>query len=219
MPRINIEDSLTVDERFKYFARAIGNTYTAIGICYSLWRLAQNYWVKGESPIPKDVMDLTDFPVDLLIKSKLLIEEPTGFYAAGSKEQFKWLMNCHINGGKGGRPKKNNDITKPIGIPLAPHGEPSSSSSSSSSLTTTREINKFEETFEPVNPEISEAVSSIYKQFKQTVPKDVRRNLARIKNHFENRESFANWSNEIFELNKGARQYTVALLKEIGAFN
>jgi hypothetical protein len=211
MPRINIEEKWWSDPRRMTLTAKLGMG-TADGCFFILARLAQEH--NGE---PFDATGMVpDEWIQAILSCGLAIGQPNAIYIKGSREHHNWIKSQRERASLGGR--KSNKLREATAKQTQANAQPSSSSSSSS-LTTTSEIEKFEESFEPASPEISEAVVSIYKQFNQAVPKDVRRSLARIKNHFENRESFANWSNEIFALDKGARQYTVALLKEIGVFS
>lgn len=138
MPRINIEDSLALDERFRFLTKLVGCEFKAFGICYRLWRIAQNYWVPNKLPIPKNIMDLSGLPLKELFDAQLITFIEGGVYAHGSENQFEWLISCHENGKKGGRPKKINNLIKPDPNQTLTRLKPSSSSSSSSS-----NINKY----------------------------------------------------------------------------
>jgi len=212
MPRINIEDSLWSDDRYQELAVLSGSRALAAGAVLLAIVTAQKHWCPEKRPIPKKEWDRLTLAKEM-IQVGLAEEIENAVYFRGSEKHFAWWFVAKEKGKKGGLAKAASAKHKQD---LVQHRLPSSSSSSSSSNTTTKE--KFEEMWEQVPKEFTEAIGSIYKQFNQAVPRDVRKNYAKIKNHFENRESFANWSNEIFELNKGARQYTVALLKEVGAF-
>jgi len=118
MARINIDDSLLLSPEFRVLERKIGRR-CAIGTFYDLFKLAQLYWCRFEketkmcsrSGIPKTIYEMEDFP-DELIHIGLIDELEDCFMLKNSSEHFDWLVQKTEAGSKGGRPNKNNDITK-----------------------------------------------------------------------------------------------------------
>lgn len=108
LARINIEDSLFTDGRFIQLCSKHGDV-VSIGMMTLAFRLAQTYWLKERSLIPKATFlfrkDFQD-----LIDVGLAEENDDGIYVCGSKEQFDWIVTRVENGKKGGRPTldKNN---------------------------------------------------------------------------------------------------------------
>lgn len=110
MARINIEDQLFTDGRFKVFSQGKDEAL-AIGQMVILWRLAQTYWLPEKKNVPKNVLKSLNFYEDL-IKSDLIEEKNDGFYVRGSENQFNWWFSKQNNGKKGGRPRKKEPIQK-----------------------------------------------------------------------------------------------------------
>lgn len=104
MARINIEDSLFNDGRFKAFCSGKDEA-TAIGQMVILWKLAQTYWLDGMRKIPVAVFKTLNFHEEL-IKCDLVLLENDEIYVRGSEKQFNWWFSCAKNGKKGGRPRK-----------------------------------------------------------------------------------------------------------------
>lgn len=105
MARINVEDQLFTDGRFKIFSQGKDEAL-AIGQMVILWRLAQTYWIPNKKFIPKNVFYSLNFAQDL-INSDLVIEINEEIYVKGSENQFNWWFSKQNNGKLGGRPRKN----------------------------------------------------------------------------------------------------------------
>lgn len=125
MARINIEDSLFNDGRFKAFCSGKDEA-TAIGQMVILWKLAQTYWLDGKRKIPYAVFKTLSFHEELL-KCDLVLLENDEIYVRGSEKQFNWWFSCAKNGKKGGRPRKNaqkNESKKPDENPSVTDSKP-----------------------------------------------------------------------------------------------
>lgn len=151
MPRINIDDSLWTDpkRRFLRFCMAIGDEVKALGWVVIAFRLAQRFWipqVKGgpeKQLIPRDEWVAAGIP-ESFVQFDLAEIRKDGVYVRGSEEQFRWWFASRANGGRGGRPRKDNPEethglpsgNAPVsrGVPGGYPTKPSSSSSSSSSI-------------------------------------------------------------------------------------
>lgn len=104
MARINIEDKLYRDTRFLKLVIYCGDEEKALGKLIMLWTLAQSTWLKyGEIP---EKLWVTSF--DILLKLSLVRKTETGYYAAGSKKQFAWLLQKVEAGRRGGLKKAEN---------------------------------------------------------------------------------------------------------------
>lgn len=101
MARVNVDDELFFDPRFKALARRLGNEDTATGMCIRLWRLAQKYWGKDHSPIPYDVFCLED--LEVMLEVGMAIKTEMGVYVKGSQERFDWYRQKVEAGKKGGK--------------------------------------------------------------------------------------------------------------------
>ena len=130
MPRINIDEKLFADPRFKYLESKIGYEM-AIGQCVKLWFLAQKYYVPNRQAIPGVMMTIAGLPVSHLLDCGLIDEADGGFVASGCEDQFNWLFKSIENGKKGGR--RTHGL--PMGKAQLPQRVTTSSSSSSSSNT------------------------------------------------------------------------------------
>lgn len=103
MARINIEESLRGDRRFiKLISLLNGDYEKALGAVVHLWSVAQTYWKKDQSLIPdKAWRDQEINPA--LLQVGLAEKQDHGYYAAGSKENFDWLLTRVKSGRSGGK--------------------------------------------------------------------------------------------------------------------
>lgn len=118
MARINIEDSLLSDPRFKLIEKKCGDRL-ALGTVYYLFKLAQQYWCEldangkcTKSGIPKKVYELNDFP-EILIESELVFEENGFFKVHGAELSFAWLVQKKESSHKGGVSTKIKHLVGP----------------------------------------------------------------------------------------------------------
>lgn len=97
------EIALTVwsDERFRAFARFIGNEDRAFGICGRAWALASQQWTDGRKLISPDIWKLGGF--DGLIEVGLAEERPDGIYVRGTVDRNEWLAAWNDGRKKGGQ--------------------------------------------------------------------------------------------------------------------
>lgn len=114
MARINIEDELYKDARFLTLVSKVGLD-AAIGSIVRAFTVAQKYWLKNESKIPAEVWKKQMLNQGL-VDVGLATLHGDGYYVAGSKEQFAWLIKLKESGKKGGdlsgkiRSNKNNEL-------------------------------------------------------------------------------------------------------------
>jgi len=116
MPRINIEDQLYNDMRFKQLELAVG-VIMAQGLIVHAFKMAQQFWCKEgqeKSLIPEKLFNSTKEMVTLIDVGLAEIRE-NGVYICGSEDQFDWVLKSKENGKKGGRPKATITQTKPMG--------------------------------------------------------------------------------------------------------
>jgi hypothetical protein len=109
MPRINIEDSLRVDPRFRKLIKMIGEI-KAYGAWVIAAQTAQEFY-KQEKMIPIDIFEALEHSEELLgcgLATKQ--NEANGsksVYLKGSKDYFSWLSKRVEAGRLGGKSKKN----------------------------------------------------------------------------------------------------------------
>lgn len=84
--RINIEDSLYADYRFKALVRNLGDEDRAVGMCVRFWRSAAVRWAHDEL-VSREQFRIEGF--EPLAEVGLAEERESGFYAKGS-ENFEW---------------------------------------------------------------------------------------------------------------------------------
>lgn len=89
MPRINVDDDLFIDPRFKALVRCVGNEDQAVGMCVRFWRLALRCWGRDQGLVPEKQFALEN--LDLLIDLDLAERREGGVYARGS-ERFSWIV-------------------------------------------------------------------------------------------------------------------------------
>lgn len=110
MARINIDDTLYGDPRFEIIVRKIGIDL-AVGQFVRIAKLAQKFWLDGKKPIPENLYKYGEFS-EHFIETDFVQRVEGGLYLHGSEEQFSWIWAKRENGKKGGRPSKNNTLTK-----------------------------------------------------------------------------------------------------------
>lgn len=101
MPRLNVEDSVWLDPRFKLLEKSLGSRISAIGTLVEFWRLAQEYWVRGKNPVPLDIFKAYDLP-EALVECCFAVLRNDGVHACGAAKQFAWIKTKHTAGKKGG---------------------------------------------------------------------------------------------------------------------
>jgi len=99
--RINVEDSIDGDFRYKVFSSRIKDDYRALGMMIYAWRLAQKYWCPEKKLIPKEIWDLFE-PSKEMISCHLAEERKNGIYVRGTEEQFAWYFQKIESGRLGG---------------------------------------------------------------------------------------------------------------------
>lgn len=101
MPRINFEDKLFVDPRYKKLCQLLGEVQ-ANGWLVILWRLAQEYYRKNILEVPVKVYEFALFPKEL-IECEFVEKKEDSYYIKGSKRNFEWMKKRKEAGSKGGR--------------------------------------------------------------------------------------------------------------------
>jgi len=145
MPRINIEDELWHDARFKAFSRKVGSEVMAIGSLIVAWRAAQSYFKVNKIGIPVDQFKLLE-NWEMMLECRMAEDRGEFIYFNGSAKAFNWLLGKSDFGKLGGiesaRVKRGfvEIIDKKVKQTQADSSrlQPSSSSSSSSSNSNTK---------------------------------------------------------------------------------
>ncbi len=88
MARLNLEDKLFNDSRFRALMRRLGEKM-AIGEWVLVARAAQEYWIKDRGLIPLNIWDLNEFS-DELLRCELVEKRDDGYYLKGSENYFAW---------------------------------------------------------------------------------------------------------------------------------
>lgn len=97
MARVNVDDKIQSDPRFKAVARKMGSEITALGMLVRFWQIAQDYWGKEMSLMPESIFKLEGLD-DSLIEFDLAERREDGIYARGSEERFNWyLQKCRAS--------------------------------------------------------------------------------------------------------------------------
>lgn len=91
MARINIEDKIWSDSRFKALAHRLGDEEKAVGRMIRAWRVAQEWWVKDQQLIPENIWAMNQLG-DELFECMLARKTRDGIYVSGATEQFSWLI-------------------------------------------------------------------------------------------------------------------------------
>lgn len=90
MARINIDDKLFADPRFKALCRLVGSEETALGRMVLVFRMGQEYFTDGEKLIPHEIWDIQGF--DHVEKVGFVERHEAGIYVKGSEDHFDWLI-------------------------------------------------------------------------------------------------------------------------------
>jgi hypothetical protein len=162
MARINIDDELRADPRWKRLVRILnGDEEKAIGKLYFFWHMAQLYWGKECQLMPQEEFDGEDFAA--IIQSKFAEVRPEGVYASGAEEQFAWyLQKCRAS--KEAAKAKSRKPKKPDGDNS---GGPGNNSGDRSTISGTPEI-EFRNTGAPTP--VNRAQSSGHPSFSAPAP-------------------------------------------------
>lgn len=114
MARINLDDSLWLDDRYYHLCKLEGKKQYATGAIVEAFKIGQRYWSEGKQLIPKKVWEIHELSNNLVLCG-LVIEHENGFYVCGSENYFTWLAERKESGRKGGLQRaansKNNDLS------------------------------------------------------------------------------------------------------------
>jgi hypothetical protein len=124
MARINLDDRIFADIRFKALCRIVGNHREAIGTVIEAFQLGQKYWGDGKKLIPLDVWEISG--LDSLITSKLAEKSDNGVYIKGSEDHFEWYVQKIEASKLGVKARRKKAAEKqPYGQPIGqPIGQP-----------------------------------------------------------------------------------------------
>lgn len=97
MARINVDDGLDSDQRFKALVRRLGgDDEKALGKVVLFWKLAQKHWGDEKALVPEPEFALGDW--QQLLDVGLAERRDSGIYARGAEERFAWyLEQCRKN--------------------------------------------------------------------------------------------------------------------------
>lgn len=109
MARINIDDELHADHRFKRLVRKLGDEDKAVGLLYRFWRIAQDKWGREFQLVDPAEFDADGFGP--LLEVGLAERRPDGIYACGSEVRFAWYLQKVRAGKARARCSRNVDGT------------------------------------------------------------------------------------------------------------
>lgn len=101
MARINIEECWWSDPRRTRLVAKIGGV-AADGAAVSMWRLAQEFWGRDGSLIPKHIFDTLEFSLDLVGVSLAEVRD-CWVYVRGSSQYLDWHRKRRVNAQKAGK--------------------------------------------------------------------------------------------------------------------
>jgi hypothetical protein len=114
MARINIEDEVAADFRFRRLVRKLADEDKAYGMLLRFWRIAQMYWGDEMKLIPFEEFEAEE--LQPILDCGLAEKREQGIYARGSEKHFAWyLQKCRAS-------KKGVEVRqrKPAPQPEAP---------------------------------------------------------------------------------------------------
>jgi len=88
--RINVEDCLDSDFRYKLLSKKLGCSFKAKGLLVDVWRLGQKYWSEGESLVPENIWKIFPYSKEI-IECGFAIHDGSGVYVCGSQKRFEWI--------------------------------------------------------------------------------------------------------------------------------
>ncbi len=124
MARINIEDGLDQDPRFRALCRSLGSDYEALGRLVRFWQVAQQFWGNEKQLVPPEIFKLDSF--EPLLEFGLAEKRTDGFYARGAEGRFAWYLDlCRHNRAQNEaiqkrrqeRRGRGGSLNNPAGIP------------------------------------------------------------------------------------------------------
>jgi hypothetical protein len=98
--RVNVEDSLFGDYRFKALIRILGDEDRALGMCVRFWRSATKHWGDGEL-IPGGQFEIEGFQP--LLNVGLAVVEDGGIRAKGLLTHIDWVRQKRESASAAGR--------------------------------------------------------------------------------------------------------------------
>jgi hypothetical protein len=100
--RINVDDGVFLDPRFKEFCKLVGSEELALGCLLKAWSMAQFFWRKNKQKIPyRNFTGLKHF--EEMLSTGLGVKTKDRVYMAGTKDSFEWLMKLQEAGKRGGK--------------------------------------------------------------------------------------------------------------------
>lgn len=101
MARINIEECWWSDPRRSKLIKLLGDEDKADAQALRMWRVAQEFWVRGKALVPHKVWATLEAN-SKLIEANLAEEREAGIYVFGSSEHFDWVLERREAGRLGG---------------------------------------------------------------------------------------------------------------------
>lgn len=101
MARVNIEEKVFADPRFRALALKLGDEEKAMGRLVFVFRMAQEYWADDGKFIPTEIWDINDYKI--LEAVGFAERTPDGIYIKGIAERADWLRKKVAAGKVGGR--------------------------------------------------------------------------------------------------------------------
>ncbi len=203
MSRLNIEGKFFRDPRYLCMSSKLGPA-TALGTAVLAWRLAEEYWVKGQL-IPEKVWKFFEHH-EVLAECGFATKEENGWYVSGTKTHSQYRIERSESGRTGGRisaqrarDSKGRLMSKQTPSKIK-QTQPSSSSSSSISIeegtpTKTLEGKRF------LEPKEVEAYTSLIEKNSSALRSTDRGAVARLLKIFASYQEAKDWFSELFERN------------------
>lgn len=100
MARLNLDDELFGDERFKLLVTVLGDEEKAIGKMVRLFRIGQIYWRKNKL-IPEHIFMKSGFECTLDVE--LAQKRQDGVYVCGAEKRWNWLLDLEEKASAAGK--------------------------------------------------------------------------------------------------------------------
>jgi hypothetical protein len=130
MARLNIEDCWWTDPRRSKLIKLLGEEELADGLAIRAWRVAQEFWGRGQRLIPREIF-MTIEAAPKLIQAGLAEEREDSIYVKGSSQYHDWMLEKRKAAAAGGKKSAQRPRDAKGRLQKTPKQKPSTSPSES----------------------------------------------------------------------------------------
>jgi hypothetical protein len=112
MARINVEEKVWEDSRFRRLVTIFGDESIAIGCMVRFWHLSQKEFLKSDQYASRIDLEYFRIPVAQIIEAGLAEDRGGFIYPVGAGDQFTWLATKKESGRRGGKARVRGALRK-----------------------------------------------------------------------------------------------------------